>query len=100
MPTFFSVTSTALSESAAPAATLIEWKEAGVAHSALWRSERGAPPPRRIVEADDTMAADTAYRLACEGTGLIWRGDFQNARQMVQALARRIDKPPKASKLA
>ena len=100
MPTFFSVTSTALAESADPASTLIEWKEAGVAHSSLWRSERGAAPPRRIVEADDTMAADTAYRLACEGTGLLWRGDFQNARQMVQALARRIDKPPKASKLA
>ena len=101
MPTFFSVTAVTLSETtAAPASTLIEWKEAGVAHSALWRSERGAPPPRRIVEADDTMAADDAYRLACEGTGLLWRGDFQNARQMVQALARRIDKPPKASKLA
>ena len=101
MPTFFSVTAVTLPETtAAPASALIEWKEAGVAHSALWRSERGAPPPRRIVEADDTMAADTAYRLACEGTGLLWRGDFQNARQMVQALARRIDKPPKASKLA
>ncbi|MEO7399618.1 MAG: class I SAM-dependent methyltransferase, partial [Polaromonas sp.] len=101
MPTFFSVTAVTLPETtAAPASTLIEWKEAGVAHSALWRSERGAPPPRRIVEADDTMAADTAYRLACEGTGLLWRGDFQNARQMVQALARRIDKPPKASRLA
>jgi len=106
MTTFFSVTSvtqpeTPASDSApSPASTLIEWKEAGVAHSALWRSERGALPPRRMVEADDTMAADTAYRLACEGTGLLWRGDFQNARQMVQALARRIDKPPKASKLA
>lgn len=100
MPTFFSVTAVTLPESAAPASTLIQWKEAGVEHSALWRSERGAAPPRRIVEADDTMAADTAYRLACEGTGLLWRGDFQNARQMVQALARRIDKPPKASKLA
>ena len=100
MPTFFSVTSVAIPESTTPAATLMEWKEAGVAHSALWRSERGAAPPRRIVAADDTMAADTAYRLACEGTGLLWRGDFQNARQMVQALARRIDKPPKASKLA
>ena len=101
MPTFFSVTSvTTPADSAAPASTLIQWKEAGVAHSALWRSERGALPPRRIVEADDTMAADDAYRLACEGTGLLWRGDFQNARQMVQALARRIDKPPKASKLA
>ena len=100
MPTFFSVTSVTTPDTAAPASTLIQWKEAGVAHSALWRSERGAPPPRRIVAADDTMAADDAYRLACEGTGLLWRGDFQNARQMVQALARRIDKPPKASKLA
>ena len=66
MPTFFSVTSVAIPESAAPGSTLIEWKEAGVAHSALWRSERGAAPPRRIVEADDTIAADTAYRLSCD----------------------------------
>ena len=57
-------------------------------------------PPKRVVLADDTMSADSAYRLVCEGTGLLWRGDFQNARQMVQALARRVDKPPKASKQA
>ena len=38
--------------------------------------------------------------MACEGTGLLWRGDFQNARLLLQALARRIDKPPKASKTA
>ena len=79
---------------------MICWTEAGQARSARWRSERGAPPPRRVVLADDTMAADTAYRLACEGTGLLWRGDFHNARQLLQALARRIDKPPKASKQA
>ena len=48
-----SVTYVGISDSAVPASTLIEWKEAGVAHSALWRSERGALPPRRIVEADD-----------------------------------------------
>ena len=40
------------------------------------------------------MTADAAYRLACAGTGLLWRGDFHNARQMLQALARRIDKVP------
>ncbi|MDB5891669.1 MAG: methyltransferase small [Polaromonas sp.] len=50
--------------------------------------------------ADDTMSADTAYRLVCEGTGLLWRGDFHNARQLVQALARRVDKPLKSSKQA
>lgn len=78
----------------------INWIEAGEARSANWRSERGALPPKRVLLADDTTSADTAYRLACEGTGLLWRGDFQNARQLLQALARRIDKPPKASKQA
>jgi hypothetical protein len=37
-----------------------------------WRAESGAAAPRRVVAADDTMSADTAYRLACEGTGLLW----------------------------
>ncbi len=78
----------------------ITWTEAGGTRTALWRSERTAPVPKRVVLADDTMSADTAYRLACEGTGLLWRGDFQNARLLLQSLARRIDKPPKASKTA
>lgn len=43
---------------------------------------------------DDSTTADAAYRLACEGTALLWRGDFHNARQLLQAMARRIDKPP------
>ena len=79
---------------------LVQWTEAGAARSALWRSERGAPPPKSIVLADDTLSADNAYRLACEGTGLLWRGDFQNARLLLQSLVRRIDKPVKASKQA
>ena len=79
---------------------VITWTQAGQAVSLPWRSERGAPPPKRVVLADDTLSADNAYRLACEGTGLLWRGDFQNARLLLQAIARRIDKPPKASKLA
>ncbi len=48
--------------------------------------------------ADDTLSADAAYRLACEGTALLWRGDFQNARQLLQALARRTDRKPRQSK--
>jgi methylase of polypeptide subunit release factors len=74
--------------------TRIEWVENGEARSALWRSESGWPAPKKVVIADDTMAADTAYRLALDGTALLWRGDFQNARQLVQALARRIDHKP------
>lgn len=41
------------------------------------------------------MKADEAYRLACEGTSLLWRGDYQNARQLQQAMARRIDRKPR-----
>src|SRR5690606_26469284 len=63
--------------------------------SARWRSESGATPPKRVVIADDTMTADSAYRLAAEGTALLWRSDFQNARMLLQALMRRIDRPRK-----
>ena len=71
----------------------IVWGEAADAR-ARWRSEAGLPPPGRVVLADDTMNADTAYRLACEGTALLWQGDYQNARQLLGALMRRIEKPP------
>ena len=57
-----------------------------------WRSEAGLPPPKRVVLVDDTLKADTAYRLACEGTAMLWRGDFQNAKMFLQALARRMDR--------
>ncbi len=73
----------------------MNWSEAGETRSARWRSERGAPPPKRVVIADDRMTADAAYRRACEGTALLWRGDFQNARQLLQALARRVDRKPR-----
>lgn len=75
----------------------IHWSEAGVECSARWHSESGHAPPKRVVVADDTMTADSAYRLACEGTALLWRGDFQNARQLLQALARRADRKPRKS---
>jgi SAM-dependent methyltransferase len=63
-----------------------------------WRAESGAAAPRRVVSADDTMSADTAYRLACEGTGLLWQGDYHNARQLLQALVRRTERKSKKNK--
>ena len=64
-------------------------------HTTRWHSEAGNPPPKRVVVADDRITADTAYRLACEGTALLWQGDFQNARQLLQALSRRTDRKPR-----
>ncbi len=90
---------TAASTPAVPAVpavpATIGWQTAdGSAQQATWRSERGVAAPRRVQPADDTLPADTAYRLACEGTALLWQGDFQNARHLLQALARRADRPP------
>ncbi|OGB32413.1 MAG: methylase [Burkholderiales bacterium RIFCSPLOWO2_12_FULL_61_40] len=79
---------------AAPSLPTLHWTESGQSCCALWRSERGAAPPKRVALADDTTTADAAYRLACEGTALLWRGDYHNARQLLQALARRVDKTP------
>ena len=89
--------SAALSGSTPP---LIHWEEDGESRSAHWRSESGNPPPKRVVPGDDQMTADSAYRLACEGTAILWRGDFQNARQLLQAIARRIDNKPRKAKKA
>jgi SAM-dependent methyltransferase len=75
--------------------TNIHWQEFGHACSARWRSERGTAAPRKVVLADDTLTADSAYQMACAGTAMLWRGDFQNARQLLQALARRADQVPK-----
>ncbi len=78
----------------------IRWEEGGQTCSAIWHSENGIVPHKKVVTADDTLTADDAYHLACESTAIIWRGDFQDARQLLQALVRRIDKPSKKSKRA
>ena len=38
---------------------MIEWSRQGQTQQAQWRSEAGAPAPRRVVTADDTLPADT-----------------------------------------
>lgn len=78
----------------------IHWEESGQPCSAVWHSENGIAVHKKVVTADDTLTADDAYHLACEGTAILWKGDFQNARQLLQALVRRIDKPSKKSKRA
>lgn len=75
----------------------VKWRQDDAEHELPWHAAAGVPPPRRVVLADDTLRADAAYRLACEGTGLLWQGDFHNARQLLQALARRVDRKPRRS---
>jgi SAM-dependent methyltransferase len=74
---------------------MLSWQQGATLQQARWRSERGSPPPLRVLVADDTLAANTAYKHACEGTGLLWQGDFNNARHLLQALMRRVERPPR-----
>ncbi|SLJ83290.1 methyltransferase [Psychrobacter sp. DAB_AL43B] len=70
----------------------VQWHENETLHHARWLSQSNQVPPTRIILVDDKMTADEAYRLACEGTSMLWHGDFHNARQLLQALGRRIDR--------
>ena len=75
----------------------LQWIEDEQERSVSWHSENGLAPHKKIQIVDDTLTADIAYRLACEGTAMLYKGDFQNARQLLQALVRRVDKPSKKS---
>ncbi len=80
------------------AAPQITWlDDAGQPQRTRWRSLAGHPAPVRVVLADDSLSADAAFRLAQDGTGLLWRGDYQNARHLLQALGRRLDSRPARS---
>ena len=79
-------------DNAADAAPQLAWTtDDGQPQRNRWRSLAGHPAPAKVVLTDDSMSADTAYRLADAGRGLLWRGDYQNARHLLQALARRVD---------
>ncbi|GAA3083647.1 class I SAM-dependent methyltransferase [Streptomyces rectiviolaceus] len=78
----------------------IHWIDGDAEHTARWHSETGMPAPRRVVPADDRMNASTAHRLSCEGTALLWQGDYHQARQLLQAMGRRVDRNRKAPSAA
>lgn len=78
----------------------ISWLQANKTYTSVWHSENDTPAPKHVQIADDTIKADAAYKLCCEGTALLWRGDFQNAKQLMQAISRRIDRPGKKPKKA
>jgi hypothetical protein len=61
------------------------WTEDDAVHDVRWQSEKGLPPPKKVVIADDTLTADAAYRLASEGSAFLWRGYYQIAKHLLQA---------------
>ena len=76
----------------------IQWLEDGKTCEAHWRSHSDAPPAARVVVADGKMNADEAYGLACQGTALLWRGDFQEARQLLSAMGKRAERSQRTAR--
>ena len=70
----------------------VSWREDGVLRRARWLTADDRRPPASIHVVGDDLAADRACRLAAEGTGLLWRGDYHNARTLLDAMAHRIDR--------
>lgn len=66
------------------------WQDKGQEHRALWQADNGARLPSRV-QVVNAMEADEAHRLASAGTGLLWHGDFQQAKQLLQAMSQRMD---------
>lgn len=89
-----------MSTEPAPQPNILRWMPRGTEHpgterpdaeqSALWISASGAAMPKKVVAVDDSLTADDAYRLAAQGTALLWQGDYHNARQLLSAMARRL----------
>lgn len=63
-----------------------------------WVTENNFSMPKKIVVVDDSFSADRYVALASEGTSFVWKGDYHNAKQLLQAVQRRIKKHAPASK--
>ncbi|MFD2026218.1 methyltransferase [Promicromonospora aerolata] len=66
----------------------VRWPENGTPRTARWHSENHTPAPARVIVVDDRATAKAAYRMARSGAGLLWQGDFHNARQLLRAVDR------------
>lgn len=68
----------------------LHWQEEGLAHSALWQADNDARLPSRV-KVVTSLEADEAHRMASAGNGLLWRGDFQQGKQLLQAMSQRME---------
>ncbi len=68
----------------------LHWTENGQAKEALWQADNGARLPTRV-EVCRTLDPAQAHRMASAGTGLLWRGSYPKARQLLQDMSARLD---------
>ncbi len=71
----------------------VSWREGGVSRRALWLTADGHRPPAPVHVVGDDLSAAQACRIAADGAAVLWRGDYHNGRALLDAMARRIDRP-------
>lgn len=57
-----------------------------------WVSENQFTPPKKVMVVDDSFPAAQYTSLASQGVSFVWKGDYHNAKQLLQAVQRRIKK--------
>lgn len=62
-------------------------------------TENNFTAPKKVMVIDDTFSADRYMSLASQGVSFVWKGDYHNAKQLLQAVQRRIKKHSPASLL-
>ncbi len=67
----------------------VVWIDGAAEHRGRWLSHT-SPPPRRLGPAGDATGAAAALALARRGEGLVYAGDYHNARQLLAAMGRRL----------
>ncbi|MBL8428462.1 MAG: class I SAM-dependent methyltransferase [Dechloromonas sp.] len=75
----------------------IAWLDGNRTKTARWRSEAGLPPHGKVLVVDDRLGVDAAWKMATEGTAMLWRGDWQTVRHLLQGLSRRADRLVRAN---
>ncbi len=69
---------------------MLVWSENGQTRQALWQADNGARLPTRVQVCTD-LDPTQAHRQASAGTGLLWRGSYPKARQLLQGMSARLD---------
>lgn len=72
----------------------LRWREDGRVRRARWAAPSRFPLPEDVVVAGDELRADRALALARRDRAVLWRGDYRNARQLLDAMGRRLDRRP------
>ncbi|MFN8847829.1 MAG: methyltransferase [Bdellovibrionales bacterium] len=57
-----------------------------------WVTENHFAQPKKVMVVDDSFSAEKYISLASQGSAFVWKGDFHNAKQLLQAVQRRLKK--------